>query len=131
MDNEKDIKILNKEIGNRVWQCRLELGISRSELARKVGVTHQQFEKYEKGSNRISVGTLAAIMEYMSIDPDYFFRDVKINPYSAAQRRMCREISNNFMSIKNPSHKKLIMMASKILSESGRKKKQQDKKDDS
>ncbi len=112
---------LNKIIGNKVWRCRIELGISRSDLAKKVGVSHQQFEKYEKGLNRISVGTLATIMEYMAVEADYFFNDETPDPYSAAQRRMCREISNNFMSIKNPKHRKLLMMASKILSDTKRR----------
>lgn len=111
--NKDDV---NKIIGEKVWKCRIELGISRSDLAREVGVSHQQFEKYEKGLNRISVGTLAAIINYLSIDPDYFFNDMPLDPYSVAQKRMCREISKNFLSIEDPKHRKLMMIASRILS---------------
>lgn len=111
MDKEE----LNKIIGEKVWKCRVELGISRSDIAKEINVSHQQFEKYEKGMNRISVGTLAKIMEYMSISPDYFFNDIEVDPYSESQRRMCREISQNFFSIENPNHRKLLMIASRML----------------
>ncbi len=112
-----DIEDFNKMIGEKVWKCRLELGIARTAVAEKIGVSHQQFEKYEKGTNRISVGTLAAIMEYFNVTPEYFFNDIAPADYSETQRRLCREISHNFLKIKNPKHVKLMLTTAKILAD--------------
>jgi len=111
------IDILNRAIGDRVWKHRVETGVSRSQIAKYLNVSHQQFEKYEKGLNRISAGALSAIMEYLSISPEQFFSDLKIDGNTPAQRRMCRELSNNFMRIKEPKFKRLLTITAKVLAE--------------
>lgn len=113
----EDIDELNKMIGAKLWEHRVELGITRSEIAAKVGVSHQQFEKYEKGLNRLSVGTFATIMKYFDLSPEVFFKDIKVRSYTAPQRRMCMELSRNFLNIKEPKHRKLLMLTSRLLRE--------------
>ena len=49
MQNSVDVLV-----GKRVRMRRLELSLSQSELAEKIGVTFQQVQKYERGTNRIS-----------------------------------------------------------------------------
>jgi len=48
-------------VGKRVRMRRLELSLSQSELAEKIGVTFQQVQKYERGTNRISCSRLTQI----------------------------------------------------------------------
>lgn len=53
-------------IGVRVRSLRMERGLSQTALADAMGVTFQQVQKYEKGSNRISgsrIGQIAAALE--------------------------------------------------------------------
>ncbi|WP_158255961.1 MULTISPECIES: helix-turn-helix domain-containing protein [unclassified Brevundimonas] len=48
-------------IGAGVRARRLALGWSQAELARRVGVTYQQIQKYEAGSNRVSAAVLTKV----------------------------------------------------------------------
>ncbi|KAK0341088.1 hypothetical protein LTR94_027849 [Friedmanniomyces endolithicus] len=57
------IEQIDAEIGARVRNRRTDLGISQSSLANHIGVTFQQVQKYEKGSNRIAAATLIRIAD--------------------------------------------------------------------
>jgi transcriptional regulator with XRE-family HTH domain len=46
----------DRHVGSRVCMRRKMLSMSQTDLADAVGVTFQQIQKYEKGSNRISAG---------------------------------------------------------------------------
>ena len=45
-------------LGNRVRERRRAIGMSQGELAKRLGVTFQQVQKYERGANRVSGSTL-------------------------------------------------------------------------
>jgi transcriptional regulator with XRE-family HTH domain len=51
---------LETAIGARLRARRRQLGMSQSELAERLGVSFQQVQKYEQGSNRVAASTLAA-----------------------------------------------------------------------
>ena len=55
------------EVGQRVRALRLERGLSQTALATRLGLTFQQVQKYEKGSNRISASRLQAIAEIFQV----------------------------------------------------------------
>jgi len=59
--NKKATSQLDKEIGARVRLRRLECGMSQEKLAEALGLTFQQVQKYEKGTNRITVSRLDRI----------------------------------------------------------------------
>ncbi|MDE2488814.1 MAG: helix-turn-helix transcriptional regulator [Alphaproteobacteria bacterium] len=52
---------LDVAAGQRIRERRRSLGLSQQQLARSVGVTFQQIQKYELGSNRMGVSRLAQI----------------------------------------------------------------------
>ena len=54
-------------VGHRVRAHRLLSGMSPPGLARALGVTFQQLQKYEKGENRISASKLKVIAETLSV----------------------------------------------------------------
>ncbi len=54
---------LDIALGSRVRLRRKELGMSQDQLARSVGITFQQVQKYEHGTNRISFSRLVEISE--------------------------------------------------------------------
>ncbi len=60
-------------VGHRVRMRRKFLGISQSDLAVAVGLTFQQIQKYEKGSNRISASKLYDISQLLKVSAAYFF----------------------------------------------------------
>jgi transcriptional regulator with XRE-family HTH domain len=57
---------LDAALGARVRLRRKELRLSQDELARKVGITFQQIQKYEHGTNRISFSRLIEICEALN-----------------------------------------------------------------
>ncbi|MGH9806582.1 MAG: helix-turn-helix domain-containing protein, partial [Terriglobia bacterium] len=55
------------EVGQRVRALRLERGMSQSALATQLGLTFQQVQKYEKGTNRIGASRLQTIAEIFQV----------------------------------------------------------------
>jgi transcriptional regulator with XRE-family HTH domain len=60
--NSADIRV-----GESIRAHRLIVGMSQSDLARKLGVSFQQVQKYEKGMNRVGAGLLPEIAEIFNI----------------------------------------------------------------
>jgi DNA-binding transcriptional regulator YiaG len=54
-------------VGSRIKQARHAAEISQTELGGALGVTFQQVQKYEKGSNRVSAGALQIIAERLKV----------------------------------------------------------------
>ena len=116
----EDIDIIDQHIGKKIFELRLARGLSRQELGDKIGVTHQQCQKYEKGINRIAAGRLMLIAKVLDKPIEYFFIDAtkyKISPINTEHQRMCMEISRNFMKISKDSHKDAVNILVKSLVE--------------
>lgn len=64
---------VDKHVGRRVCEKRISLGYNQSDLGRALGLTFQQIQKYEKGTNRISASKLWDIARFFKVDVDYFF----------------------------------------------------------
>ncbi|HYE00821.1 MAG TPA: helix-turn-helix transcriptional regulator, partial [Alphaproteobacteria bacterium] len=60
-------------VAERVRLRRGLLGMSQSDLARGLGITFQQVQKYEHGSNRISIGRLVRLAEVLDVPISFFF----------------------------------------------------------
>jgi transcriptional regulator with XRE-family HTH domain len=61
------------EMGRRIRLRRRETGISQIELAGHLGLSFQQMQKYEKGTNRISAAQLQQIAEMLGVDIPFFY----------------------------------------------------------
>jgi transcriptional regulator with XRE-family HTH domain len=64
---------VDKHVGNNVRARRVALNLSQTALGTALGVTFQQIQKYERGSNRISASKLHKIAEVLHVKPEYFF----------------------------------------------------------
>ncbi|MGA7787338.1 MAG: helix-turn-helix transcriptional regulator [Xanthobacteraceae bacterium] len=64
---------VDQYVAQRIRAKRKAMGLTQSELSVKLGVTFQQMQKYEKGTNRISAGRLYRLCEIFAVDPRYFF----------------------------------------------------------
>jgi transcriptional regulator with XRE-family HTH domain len=74
---KKSTGTIDKEIGSRVRMRRMTLGMSQEKLGEMLGLTFQQVQKYEKGTNRISVGRLVDIATILDVGIDFFFDGIK------------------------------------------------------
>jgi transcriptional regulator with XRE-family HTH domain len=74
---------VDKYVGSRVRMCRLMLGMSQGALANQLGLTFQQVQKYEKGTNRISASRLQQMCHILQVPVPFFFDDApRIAGYS-------------------------------------------------
>ncbi len=65
---------VDKHVGARVRERRKALRISQIALGLKLGLTFQQVQKYERGSNRISASKLYQIGEVLQVPIEWFFQ---------------------------------------------------------
>ena len=55
------------EVGGRLKRARMEKGVSQEKLGDALGITFQQIQKYEKGTNRIAPSRLKAAADFLKI----------------------------------------------------------------
>lgn len=123
-------------VGNKVKSRRLMLGFSQEDLAQAIGLTFQQVQKYERGTNRISVSRLVDISRALKVPLDYFMDNLyAIGPQ--AKKNALRGVSDNkqaslepdpmtnrdvaalvraYQAIKTPALKKQLLEMAKALS---------------
>lgn len=101
--------------GEKIKELRIATGMSRVQLAQKIDVTHQQLQKYENGSNRISLGRMVLVCQALKKPMEYFIEGAIELPDE--HQRMCIEVSRNFLKIKSPSHRAAVNHLVKTLVE--------------
>jgi transcriptional regulator with XRE-family HTH domain len=74
---------IDKHVGTRVRARRQIVGLSQERLGDALGVTFQQVQKYEKGTNRISASRLQQIAGLLGVPVAYFFEGAPGAPQSA------------------------------------------------
>ena len=60
-------------VGQRIRDKRNERGMSQTEVANAIGVTFQQVQKYERGTNRVGASRLFDLSRILSVPIQYFF----------------------------------------------------------
>ena len=64
---------IDTHVGNRVRMRRLILGMSQEKLGDAIGLTFQQVQKYEKGTNRMGSSRLQQIANVLKVPVTLFF----------------------------------------------------------
>jgi transcriptional regulator with XRE-family HTH domain len=64
---------IDKHVGSRVRMRRMMLSMSQEKLGDALGLTFQQVQKYEKGTNRIGSSRLAQIAHILQVEVSFFF----------------------------------------------------------
>ena len=67
-------------VGTRLRQRRALLGMSQTALGNAVGLTFQQVQKYERGSNRISSSRLFEFAKVLDVPVSHFFDEMTPEP---------------------------------------------------
>ena len=63
-------------VGARLRQRRTLLGMTQTKVGEAIGLTFQQMQKYEKGTNRISASRLYDLSGVLDVPVEYFFDDM-------------------------------------------------------
>jgi len=118
---------VDKYVANNIKQLRLMNGYTQEYVANEVKVTFQQFQKYEKGINRISASRLYSLSKTLDVDVNEFFlgldRKSENNNFSGQCSDLSRdkeamELFKDFKNISDPKVKEaIIKMLKSVLKE--------------
>src|SRR5215207_10273174 len=64
---------IDKHVGSRVRMRRVLIGMSQEKLGEALGLTFQQVQKYEKGTNRIGASRIQQISEILQVPVSFLF----------------------------------------------------------
>jgi transcriptional regulator with XRE-family HTH domain len=70
---KKPLNPIDKHVGSRVRMRRMMLGMSQTNLGDALGLTFQQVQKYEKGTNRVSASRLQHPSHILQVPVPFFF----------------------------------------------------------
>lgn len=71
--NKKKPNPIDVHVGSRIRLRRNMLGFSQERLGESLGITFQQIQKYEKGTNRVGASRLQAIASILNTPVSFFF----------------------------------------------------------
>lgn len=123
--NKKRPNPIDAHVGSRVRLRRMMLNMSQEKLGEQLGITFQQVQKYEKGTNRIGASRLHAIANILQVQVAFFFEDAPdVSPIatagfveSGATSHVMEFLSTNeglqlnraFVQIKDPKLRKSVV----------------------
>jgi transcriptional regulator with XRE-family HTH domain len=109
-------------VGQRIRLKRSLLQFSQEELARQLGITFQQVQKYEKGTNRVSASRLFEIAAVLNEPISFFFPEARHNDdvYDLVDDQQMVSLLRSFATINSPLIRKrlvnlIIAMAGELL----------------
>lgn len=125
---------IDVHVGSRVRLKRSMLGLSQEKLADQLGITFQQVQKYEKGTNRISASRMFEISRILQVPVDFLFEG--LSTVSGSATGMAEEgssdyvvdflstaegvqLNRSFVKIKDPLVRKKIIDLVRSLSDDG------------
>ncbi|MCA1868494.1 helix-turn-helix transcriptional regulator [Agrobacterium genomosp. 3] len=109
-------------VGEKIRLRRRALGLSQTNLAQKLGISFQQFQKHEKGKNRIGASRLSLIAQALDVSVGFFFDEAEperadaISSFSATSDLTGfvlspegQVLNKAFARIENPAVRKRIL----------------------
>ncbi len=120
-------------VGSRVRLRRMLLSMSQEKLGDQMGLTFQQIQKYEKGTNRIGASRLYHISQILDVPVQFFFDDAPLSVnqgadgmsepkmenflYEFISTRDGLELIRAFVSIADPKVRKRVVDLVRTLSD--------------
>jgi CheY-like chemotaxis protein/plasmid maintenance system antidote protein VapI len=122
MLGDKNLKTIEEHVGRQLRAKRIKRGLTLASIASKVGVSHQQVQKYEQAQSRISAAMLYRFANVYGIGVDQFFEDVRRSMdhgfdmhSNIIDTTNSREIMNVFMVEDNPGDEAIVRKAIEVL----------------
>jgi transcriptional regulator with XRE-family HTH domain len=86
---------INEQLGKRLFLRRRAMGLTQQSLAKAIGITFQQIQKYECGASRMSPSRLWALSKVLGVEVDYFFKGLSYRAIPIAGERLPRDEAAN------------------------------------
>lgn len=132
-ENKKKPNPTDVHVGGRIRLRRNMLGMSQEKLGESLGITFQQIQKYEKGTNRVGASRLQAIASILTVPVAFFFEDAPgqdgsehkghaedastsfvVNFLSSAEGL---QLNRAFARISNPKVRRKVIELAKVLAD--------------
>ncbi len=135
-----DLRVAHRvdvHVGRKLRQRREMRGMPQKELARRLGISFQQVQKYESGANRISASKLWEICCILDTEPSYYFdglgkpenaataatgvAESAPPPYEAdtASSRQVIDLNQSFQQIHDPKLRRRLVQLVRTLAQGG------------
>jgi transcriptional regulator with XRE-family HTH domain len=119
-------------VGSRMRMRRMALGMSQEKLAKALGLTFQQVQKYEKGANRMGSSRLQQAADVLGVAAAFFFEGAGGRPHQSdggAQSSAYiddfvaseegRRLAKAFMRLRLRVRRRIVDLVNEIAGESG------------
>ena len=125
MAEPKQPNPIDVHVGSRVRLRRTMIGMSQEKLSDHLGITFQQVQKYEKGTNRIGASRMQQISAALNVPISFFFEDAPggnlagatgmaetssttyVVDFLSSQEGI--QLNRHFVRIKNPAVRKMVV----------------------
>ena len=87
---------IDAEVGNIIRAHRIERGMSQNDLGKKLGVSFQQIQKYERGTNRIGIGRLIQTAELFKVSVHDLIGQGNVAPVSVPLNGAAFKLAEEF-----------------------------------
>jgi CheY-like chemotaxis protein/plasmid maintenance system antidote protein VapI len=77
--DQKNIDIIYRRLGAVLREKRLKRGFTLAYVAKHLGISHQQVQKYEQATSKISAATLYVLANIYGVDIGKLFENIKLN----------------------------------------------------
>jgi transcriptional regulator with XRE-family HTH domain len=105
---------IDVQVGVTIRQFRKTRGISQSELGAALGITFQQIQKYERGTNRISASMLVRAAMVLDVQPSELLPRTDAKPLTEGAQavafvRGAQEVAETYAAIRSPTQRKALL----------------------
>lgn len=112
------VQDVDRQVGARMRDRRVLLGLTQPKAAELIGVSYQQWHKYEKGINRVAAGRLSMIAQALGVEVGHFFSALDEGPVSVPgpPQRLFLELVRLFVGLSRQHQEALCSLAGALAS---------------
>jgi transcriptional regulator with XRE-family HTH domain len=100
---------LDAALGERIRHRRRELGLSQSALGGKLGITFQQIQKYENGTNRVSATMLVKLSDALAMSVSELLQQGETAAPAGAGQDQAEQLLAAFGRIQSPELRAAVL----------------------
>jgi transcriptional regulator with XRE-family HTH domain len=113
---------IDVEVGLALRRLRRNAGLSQTDLGESLGVSFQQIQKYERGSNRISASTLVKLARFLGVPPGELLPQDDAPPTPSSQLiaqhmtvRGAEELLESYCAIPQASQRRALLHLVRVM----------------
>lgn len=120
---------VDQHVGARIRARRKQMDVNQEKLAGALGLTFQQIQKYERGTNRVSASKLFAVARFLDVPIGWFFDGLSDQStddpgeplvFALVHTHRGAEIARVFPTLSTTAQQILVDLARNLAGETGR-----------